>query len=168
MIRLNELTYVLESEGLKAGLQYLNLRVPHRYSAVFELIDGLFLAREVVDKRHEPFPEAYRAGPFRDSFCPITAIEHHIRTHDSANDCCLDDVNNGDVCSYVGVPLLRHADDFYGTLCHFDFKTCAISDEEFEYLKRASVLLPKYLPISNPPATRFFKSPIAESGARGM
>lgn len=167
MIRLNELTHVLESGGLQAGLHFLNLRVPHRYSAIFELVDGVFLAREVVDKLHQPFPEAYRAGPFKDSFCPITVIENGFHTHDSANDSRLDGMENeGEVCSYVGLPLLRYADDLYGTLCHFDFETCVISDDEFDYLKRAAVLLPKYLLATRTVRSGYLKPSTAASSAR--
>jgi len=153
MFRLNDLIRTLEAQGLQAGVAYLNRRVPHRYTGIFELRDGVFYAREVVDKHGEPFPEAYKAVPFRDSFCPITVIESGFRTHDSAKDACLDGIKNqGIVCSYVGLPLLRHVDDLYGTLCHFDMDTCAIGDEEFEYLKRASALLPKYLLAAAPAA----------------
>jgi hypothetical protein len=166
MFRLNDLIRTLEAQGLQAGLDYLNRRVPHRYTGIFELLDGVFYAREVVDKRGEPFPEAYKVVPFRDSFCPITVSESGFRTHDSANDACLDGIKNqGIVCSYVGLPLLRHVDDLYGTLCHFDVGTCAIGDEEFEYLKRASVLLPKYLLATAPAAHPYLPSASGLAGA---
>lgn len=44
---------ILNRDGLKAGLAWLNSRVPHRFTAVY-LLDRLVLkSREVVDKDGE-------------------------------------------------------------------------------------------------------------------
>ena len=40
----------------------------------------------------------------------------------------------------------RTGDDLRGTLCHFDFDPVDVSQEEFEFLRRAALLLPRYLP----------------------
>ena len=43
-------------------------------------------------------------------------------------------------------PLTQTGDDLRGTLCHFDFDPVDVSQEEFEFLRRAALLLPRYLP----------------------
>ncbi|RYF31751.1 MAG: hypothetical protein EOO23_01405, partial [Comamonadaceae bacterium] len=47
---------VLEAEG-PAGLQFLNERVPHRYSAVYRLEGGTLRNEFVFDKLGELTPE---------------------------------------------------------------------------------------------------------------
>ena len=37
-------------------------------------------------------------------------------------------------------------EDLRGTLCHFDFDPVDVSQEELEFLRRAALLLPRYLP----------------------
>ena len=48
--------------------------------------------------------------------------------------------------TYVGLPLTQTGDDLRGTLCHFDFDPVDVSQEEFEFLRRAALLLLRYLP----------------------
>ena len=40
--------------------------------------------------------------------------------------------------TYVGLPLTQTGDDLRGTLCHFDFDPVDVSQEEFEFLRRAA------------------------------
>ena len=48
--------------------------------------------------------------------------------------------------TYVGLPLTHTGEDLRGTLCHFDFDPVDVSQEEFEFLRRAALLLLRYLP----------------------
>ena len=51
----------------------------------------------------------------------------------------------GVIGAYYGVPLVNNYGDLFGTLCHFDVLNYSISDEEFAFLNKAALLLPKYL-----------------------
>ena len=45
-----------------------------------------------------------------------------------------------------GVPLVDGSGELYGSLCHFDLEPWGISEEEFEHLQLAAMLMPEFLP----------------------
>lgn len=137
----------LKREGLKAGLAWLNSRVPHRFTAVY-LLDKLVLkSRAVVDKDGEAAtPPVLAEVPLETSFCQYVLRDGHFITGESGQDKRLDGhPYQGVMGSYVGLPLQGSGDSLMGTFCHFDFENRELPDEEFAFLQRVARLLPRYV-----------------------
>lgn len=138
---------ILNRDGLKAGLTWLNSRVPHRFTAVY-LLDSLVLkSREVVDKDGEAAtPPVLMEVPLETSFCQYVLRDGQFITGDSGLDNRLDGhPYQGVMGSYVGLPLQGNADSLMGTFCHFDFENRQLPDDEFAFLQRVARLLPRYV-----------------------
>jgi len=138
-------TAVLESEG-PAGLAYLNARVIHRYTAIYQLAQGILRNVYLHDKQGQVIPEDLKEVPLEDSFCQFVLRDGFFITHNSAKDERLNGMKfQGVLGAYYGVPLLNNQGELYGTLCHFDMPAYPLDDLEFDFLKKAGQVLPKYL-----------------------
>lgn len=136
---------VLNAEG-PAGLEYLNARVPHRYSAVYRLDKGMLRNLYVFDKQGEVVPEFLEAVPLQDSFCQFVLRDGVFRTVGAAQDTRLDGHKyQGAIGSYHGLPIMDNFGDLFGTICHFDTQPLGMADEEFDVLRQAAKILPRYL-----------------------
>lgn len=136
---------VLEADG-PAGLAFLNARVPHRYTAVYELSEGMLRNLYIFDKLGEVVPDFLEAVPLQDSFCQFVLRDGLFTTVDTAADKRLDGHKyQGVMGSYHGLPLLDNHGELFGTICHFDTTRHPLSDDEFEVLRQAARLLPRYL-----------------------
>ncbi|CAN7564365.1 guanylate cyclase [Acidovorax sp. LjRoot129] len=136
---------VLEAEG-PAGLQFLNERVPHRYSAVYRLEGGTLRNEFVFDKLGQLTPEFLQVVPLGDSFCQFVLREGIFQTTNTSIDArLLGHKYQGVVGSYHGLPLVDNFGELYGTICHFDIDAHDLSDHEFAVLKQAAKVLPRYL-----------------------
>lgn len=136
---------VLESQG-PAGLDFLNARVPHRFTGVYKLEGGILHGMYLHDKQGQIVPEFLKAVPLADSFCQFVLRDGCFVTCDSGQDARLDQHKyQGVMGSYYGLPLLNNYGELYGTLCHFDVTNHALSDAEFAFLQKAARVLPKYL-----------------------
>lgn len=136
---------VLNTEG-PAGLQFLNARVPHRYTAVYRLDKGVLRNLYVFDKRAEVVPEFLEAVPLQDSFCQFVLREGLFRTVGTAQDARLDGHKyQGAIGSYHGLPITDNFGELFGTICHFDTEPLGMADEEFHVLRQAAKILPRYL-----------------------
>ncbi|MES2360837.1 MAG: GAF domain-containing protein [Pseudomonadota bacterium] len=138
---------VLQKQGLKAGLAFLNERVPHRFTAIYRLDNMLLRQVELVDKGGSPVDvAALEAIPLETSFCQFVLSDGQFTTSQSASDSRLDGhPYQGVVDSYIGLPLQGDGDKLFGTFCHFDFCEQPVNDEEFAFLQRVVRLLPRYL-----------------------
>jgi hypothetical protein len=136
---------ILRREG-PAALAFLNARVPHRYSAVYRLADGVLHNLHVFDKKGEMVPEFLAAVPLGDSFCQFVLRDGMFQTVDTAHDQRLDGHRyQGAIGSYHGLPLLDNAGELSGTICHFDVDPHHMEDGEFAFFREAAKLLPRYL-----------------------
>lgn len=141
---------ILNRDGLKAGLAWLNSRVPYRFTAVYRL-DGLVLRSVQVFDKDGPAatPPVLMEVPLETSFCQYVLRDGQFATGDSGTDQRLDGhPYKGVMGSYVGLPLQgNQASDgeLMGTFCHFDFENRQLSDEEFAFLQRVARLLPRYV-----------------------
>lgn len=136
---------VLNTEG-PAGLQFLNARVPHRYSAVYRLDKGVLHNLYVFDKQGEVVPEFLEAVPLQDSFCQFVLREGLFRTVGTAQDTRLDGHKyQGAIGSYHGLPITDNFGELFGTICHFDTEPLSMADQEFDLFRQAAKILPRYL-----------------------
>lgn len=135
----------LRADG-PAALDFLNQRVPHRYSAVYALAGGHLRNLFLYDKRGEVVPEFLQVVPFEHSFCQFVLRDGIFLTDDSGSDVRLDGhPYQGVMVSYHGVPLLDNRSEVFGTLCHFDVVSYDLPESELELLRLAARELPRYL-----------------------
>ena len=140
----SELQEVLDSQGLNAGLLFLNARVPHRYTAVYELSEAYLRRLGFIDKEGCPGLE-FAEVPFKDSFCELAVRQAPMVVTDVVADPRLTDYPNpGQLMSYVGLPLSVRSGALYGTLCHYDTSPHPLSDAELAFLAQASELLLRF------------------------
>lgn len=142
-----QLLDALRQRGVDEALRLLNGRVPHRYTGIYRLRDGLLSNLFLIDKQGQVAPEALAVVPLDISFCQFVFREQSFRTDNSADDHRLDGHPfQGKVLAYHGVPLIDEAGALYGSLCHFDLQAWGISEDEFVHLQLAASLLPGFLP----------------------
>lgn len=142
----DQLLDVLRQRGVAEALRLLNGRVPHRYTGLYQLRDGLLNNQFLIDKQGQVVPAALAAVPLEISFCQFVLRDKSFRSDNTADDRRLDgNPFQGKVMAYHGVPLIDAAGALYGTLCHFDMQPWGISDEEFGNLQLAARLLPEFL-----------------------
>lgn len=144
-LEVSNLKALLDQHGLKAGLLFLNERVPHRYTAVYRLQQQHLHRVGFVDKLGGAGTELADV-PFKDSFCEISVREGHFVTAEASTDRRLDgNPYQAMVGSYVGLPLARAPDGLFGTFCHYD--TCGHPDNaaEFLFLQQATQVLAAFL-----------------------
>lgn len=131
---------------LQEDLAYLNARVPHRFTGIFALQDGMIVNTHLYDKQKTVGPELLEAVPFTDSFCQFVLRDGVFLTDDSnADDRLAGHRFQGVVVSYHGVPVMADENTLYGTLCHFDFVPHDLSHDELDLLHLVARRLPPHL-----------------------
>ncbi len=136
---------LLSTEGLHAGLKFLNERVPHRFTAVYRLDELMLRMVDMVDKDGLNDLKL-EAVPLGDSFCQFALRDGSFLTAGSGSDSRLDGhPYQGVVESYVGLPLTRADGELFGTFCHFDLAGRPVADDEYAFLAQVAAVLPRYL-----------------------
>jgi GAF domain-containing protein len=140
---LREVISSFEKYGLQAGLELLNQRVPHRFTAVYRLQGGVMRNVALVDKERSMDTFSLEAVPLTDSFCQFALKDGFFLTKCSGGDQRLaGHPYSGVVGSYVGVPIAAGEYRLYGTLCHFDFADQQIAMGEFLLLQHVALNMP--------------------------
>lgn len=138
-------TNILKADG-PAGLAFLNKRVPHRYTGVYQLKDGMLRNLYLFDKQGQHIPADIIEVPLQDSFCQFVLRENGFSTANTLRDRRLDGLRfQGALGSYHGLPILDNYGELFGTLCHFDAQCLSLDDSEYEFLRQAARLLPRYI-----------------------
>ena len=150
LLPISDFRHVLDNGGLRAGLEWLNNRVPHRYTVVYRFDGSAFYGMVVVDKLKEPTPLLFKKVPLKDSFCQYSIGEGVFRTEASLEDRRLDGhMHQANVQSYCGLPLTDPSGVLYGTFCHLDMVPQVLNDEEYSFLESAVRVLGGYLPVKS-------------------
>ena len=77
---------------------------------------------------------------------PVCLRDGFLRTSQTSSLAMLDGgPYQGVLESYVGLPLMTGHGELYGTFCHFDFSSEPVSDEEYLFLQKAVLLIPRFL-----------------------
>lgn len=135
----------LRTAGLPAALLLLNERVPHRFTAVYQ-INGDFMRNvAIVDKSGEVVPDDLVSVPFASSFCQFVLRDGSFKLFGQDDARLEGHPYKGVVESYVGVPLSRDGGDLIGTFCHFDFPAQQLPDEEFGFMQQVALELSPYV-----------------------
>ena len=128
-----------------AGLEFLNARVPHRFTVVNHLRDGMLYIVSVFDKQGQVNAEDMKEIPLKDSFCQFVLREGSMHSANTGADHRFDgSPYQATLASYCGVPLKAADGVLFGTLCHFDYQSHVVSNEEFSFLQAAAQLLEKH------------------------
>jgi len=143
--QLEELRAVLRNQGLAGGLAYLNKRVLHRFTAVYQLESGTLRNVAIVDKLGEIVPDNLLAVPIESSFCQFVLRDGFFKRAGNSDPRLAGHPYEEAVQSYVGVPLSREGGDLFGTFCHFDFPALPLSDDEFAFMGQVAKELPRHL-----------------------
>ena len=145
------LTRILDTQGLDAGLKWLNSRVPHRWTAIYKLVGQLMCSTAIVDKQAQIDLNDLAVVPLQDSFCQFAMNDGKFvaqNTGEEGDPRLNGHPYKGVLNAYVGLPLMINQHTMYGTLCHFDNSSIPIADEEFEFLQHVAQLLPQYIELS--------------------
>lgn len=143
---LSEFENLLSTEGLQAGLKFLNGRVPHRFTAVYRLDALMLRVVGMVDKQGGLDGMALEAVPLGDSFCQFALRDGSFLTAASGDDQRLDGhPYQGVMESYIGLPLTRADGELFGTFCHFDPAGRPVNDDEYAFLTQVAAVLPRFL-----------------------
>jgi len=125
----------LAAGNLKQALALLNSGVPHRFSGVYVLRDGVFHNIALIDKLGEWVPAHLKAVPLEHSFCQFVMRDHGVDIPDSSADARLDGhPYQGVMVSYTGVPITDAQREIVGTVCHFDTVKHQLSADEYQLL----------------------------------
>ena len=149
---LENLHGILAKHGLKVGLEFLNQRVPHRYTSVYRLQHEQLHRVAFIDKLGSSGAELAHAA-LKDSFCDIAVQEGAlVVATDIKTDKRFEAVPNPALLgSYVGLPLASKRGELFGTFCHADEHSYPLSDAEFVFLSEAAKVLEAYLEQIFPP-----------------
>jgi len=133
---------ILESEGVRPALRYLNGQSEHRFTAVFRFEGGTLRNLHMID-RLDPAVERCADQPVLDSYCIyVRRTAEKFITADSAHDERVSGHPKQNVVqSYCGIPLLDDDGKLFGTICHFDFEPLPFGDEEVMLLEDVAPLL---------------------------
>jgi len=120
--------------------------VPHRFSAIYRLVNDRFLNLLLYDKLGETIPPYLSVIPFDLSFCQFVLGDGFFSTDDSAEDRRLDGhPYQGVMVCYHGVPIVSDSGELVGTLCHFDLVQRTLPEAEFTLLKSSGRALSAYV-----------------------
>lgn len=143
---LADFTRTLGTEGVVAGLAFLNRRVTHRCTAIYRLEGMTVRNLYLFDREGSLLPESLGVVQLDESFCQHAMRDGSFLTEDTRADARVDGSPfKGVVVAYHGLPLLDGRGELFGTLCHFDFVPQPLADSEFEFLQKAARVLPPYL-----------------------
>ena len=146
---------VLAKHGLKAGLEFLNQRVPHRFTSVYRIQHGQLHRVAFIDKLGTSGAALAHAA-LKDSFCEVAVQEGGlVVATDVKTDKRFQTLPNPAMLgSYVGLPLASQRGELFGTLCHADQQGYALSDAEFVFVNEAAKVLETYLEQIFPPGQK--------------
>lgn len=145
-LRLAHLELVLKNDGLRAAAQYLNSRVPYRFTTVYRLYNESFRVIEAIDKLDDRRLDPPPPTAFSDSLCRFPVLHGTFTTsHTAADPRLKGHIYPNEVGSYTGLQLIEANGDILGTFCHYDFAPQWISHVEYEFLQLAVKFISRHL-----------------------
>jgi len=139
---LTQMKDLASDHGIRAVLIYLNGLTEHRFTALYRF-DLEQLKNAFFFDRERPEVETCSDIPVMASYC--------LFVRDSGNtfvtmDSMVDARVTGhpkrlEVRSYCGVPLVDEEGRAFGTVCHFDARPLAISDQNVELMEAVAALI---------------------------
>ncbi len=140
---------LLRTGGMPHALNYLNGRVPHRFTALYRL-EGDRLRNVFLQDKTGIRPLFLQNLPLDGSYCRLAMRDGSFRTDDASHDRRLAGHPLQDVVlCYHSVPIQTDDGRILGTVSHFDVERCtALSNQEFEFLHVAARMLRDHVGLS--------------------
>lgn len=136
---------MLAERGLPGALEFLNRRVPHRYTAVYRF-DGSVVCNLGIHDRLGELQSPLPPTPAETTLCQYVTPQQAFVSENVLEDPRLTNhYQRGLINAYVGLPLSRGPRHLYGTLCQMDPETQKLSDSEYRFLEMVAPLLLDYL-----------------------
>ncbi len=155
---LSELESILNMEGPRAALAYLNAQAGHRFTGMYRYELDAANALAFFDREN---PEMADPGdlahiPVEVTYCTYVVESgrpFHI-TDALTDDRVMGHPSRETVRAYCGVPLRDKEGKIFGTLCHFDFKPMPVPEGHMELLEALSPLIEKHGRMTHTPRRR--------------
>ena len=145
-LHISQLEEQLVKGGLGAATEFLNARVPYRFSTIYHLKNDVFTVVESIDKSRICSAPIGARTEFKDSFCRFPVLYGSFSTENSQSDPRLKGLAYpSGIESYTGLPLTFPDGKLYGTFCHYDAEPQVLSDFEYQFLQKAVPLLMRYI-----------------------
>ena len=136
---------VLAEHGLPGALEFLNRRVPHRYTAVYRF-DGSMVRNLGIHDRLGELASPLPPSPVENTLCQYVTAQHaFVSDNVLEHKGLVGHFQRGLTNAYVGLPLSRGPRHLYGTLCQMDPQAQKLSDSEYRFLEMVAPLLLDYL-----------------------
>jgi GAF domain-containing protein len=135
---------ILQTQGVREALKFLNRTSAHRFTALFRFEGGTLRNLHLID-RDDPTVERCPDLPVLESYCVyVRSTNRTFKIEDSWCDPRVEGhAKQRTVRSYCGVPLFTEDGELFGTICHFDYEAIPYADEEVYLLDAAAPLLVK-------------------------
>ncbi|WP_026464290.1 hypothetical protein [Adhaeribacter aquaticus] len=137
---MQEFKTTLQNTGILSALGYLNQRTPHRYTGIYRY-DGKNLQNLYLFDKFSPDVVKGEDVPINEAFCSMLVKEHNLEFADVNLDERVRGKVNTTVISYCGVLIEDAAGNPFGSLCHFDMKSCQERVTDLPLLQAASSIL---------------------------
>lgn len=143
---MRSLQWVIEEEGIQAGLRFLNARGPYRFTGIYRFDEPDLRSVRLFD-RQNPELEIGADAPLHETYCSITGgtaapfstadarEDERLRAHPARET----------TLAYFGVPLRGPTGEAWGTLCHFDLVPQPVPTGELPLMERAASLVARAL-----------------------
>lgn len=142
---LQRLRVLMHGGHVRDALALLNARTGHRFTSLYRFDDDTLRNVWFFD-REDPSRETSDDVPVLASYCVFVRDERAtFRLDDAHRDARVAaHPRREHVRAYCGVPLLDDRGRMFGTVCHFDFRPLAISDENVALMEALAPLLQRY------------------------
>jgi GAF domain-containing protein len=144
---LRELKTILNENGIRAAMRFLNGLTEHRFTALYRF-DKETLKNLYFFDRENPTQEPTPDIPVMASYCVfVRSLGTRFATSASLeDDRVVGHPQRQVVQSYCGVPLRDLNGEMFGTICHFDFRPVPISDANVELMESLAPLIKRWIP----------------------
>ncbi|WP_020472797.1 GAF domain-containing protein [Zavarzinella formosa] len=136
---------VLERDGPRAALAFLNARTGHRFTSMYRF-DGKTLHNLTFYDRADSEAEPPDDIPVEVSYC--------VYVRDAVKPFCVEDSlgdirvaghpKRPEIRAYCGVPLVDENGMIFGTICHFDFQPTPTAEEDVRLMEGFALLLKRH------------------------
>jgi GAF domain-containing protein len=137
---------LLEHEGLRAALAFLNARTRHRFTGVYRFDPPLLRSVSLFD-RENPTLRLGGDTPMRETYCSLVGeAAAPFSTADAGRDARLvEHPARATVIAYCGVPLRGGDGACFGTLCHFDLRPRLAPSGELALLQVVAPIVARFV-----------------------
>lgn len=142
---LQRLRALMRAGDVRGALALLNARTAHRFTSLYRF-DGDTLRNVWFFDCEHPERETVDDIPVLASYCVfVREREATFRVDDAdADSRVAGHPKREQIRAYCGVPLLDDMGRMFGTICHFDFRPLAISDENVALMEALAPMLQRY------------------------